>query len=71
VAAVSTVHLPDSPVSEYSSGHSNFSAAGAEILRLFTGRDNFGASVKISAGSSKVEPGRLQQLSLPIGDQFD
>jgi len=26
-------------------GDSNFSAAGAEILRLFTGRDVFGASV--------------------------
>jgi hypothetical protein len=49
--------FPTPPFPEYSSGHSNFSAAGAEILRLFTGSDRFGASVTIPAGSSKVEPG--------------
>jgi len=38
-------------------GHSTFSAAGAEILRLFTGSDRFGASVTIAAGSSRIEPG--------------
>jgi hypothetical protein len=48
--------FPTPPFPEYSSGHSNFSAAGAEILRLFTRRDDFGASVRISAGSSQVEP---------------
>src|SRR5439155_25372346 len=42
---------------EYSSGHSNFSADGAEILRLFPGSDRFGASVTFAAGSSVVEPG--------------
>jgi hypothetical protein len=51
--------FPTPPFPEYSSGHSNFSAAGAEILRLFTGSDDFGASVGISAGSSKVEPGAV------------
>src|SRR5438093_8510890 len=30
--------FPTPPFPEYSSGHSNFSAAGAEILRLFTRR---------------------------------
>ena len=49
--------FPTPPFAEYSSGHSNFSAAGAEILRLFTGRDRFGGSVSFAAGSSRVEPG--------------
>ena len=42
---------------EFSSGHSAFSAAGAEVLRSFTGSDAFGNSVTIAAGSSAVEPG--------------
>jgi hypothetical protein len=45
------------PFSEYISGHSVFSAAAAETLKLFTGNDNFGQSVTIPAGSSHVEPG--------------
>jgi uncharacterized protein DUF6851/vanadium-dependent haloperoxidase-like protein len=49
--------FPTPPFPEYSSGHSTFSAAGAETLRLFTGKDDFGASVTIPAGSSRVEPG--------------
>jgi len=49
--------FPTPPFPEYSSGHSNFSAAGAEILRLFTGMDTFGASVRFPAGSSRIEPG--------------
>jgi uncharacterized protein DUF6851/vanadium-dependent haloperoxidase-like protein len=49
--------FPTPPFPEYSSGHSNFSAAGAEILRLITGSDRFGASVVLAAGSSRVEPG--------------
>jgi hypothetical protein len=49
--------FPTPPFPEYSSGHSNFSAAGAEILRLFTGSDRFGGSVTLAAGSSAVEPG--------------
>ena len=49
--------FPTPPFPEYSSGHSNFSAAGAEILRLFTGKERFSGSVTIPAGSSKVEPG--------------
>lgn len=48
---------------EYASGHSTFSAAGAEILRRFTGSDRFGASVTLPAGSSKIEPG-----AVPAGD---
>jgi hypothetical protein len=43
------------PFAEYISGHSVFSAAAAETLKLFTGNDNFGHSVTIKAGSSNVE----------------
>jgi hypothetical protein len=45
------------PFPEYISGHSVFSAAAAETLKLFTGNDHFGYSVTIAAGSSRVEPG--------------
>lgn len=49
--------FPTPPFAEYSSGHSNFSAAGAEILRLFTGSDRFDGSVTFGPGSSRIEPG--------------
>lgn len=45
------------PFPEYTSGHSTFSAAGAEILKRFTGSDTFGMSVNIPAGSMSFEPG--------------
>ena len=45
------------PFPEYYSGHSIFSAAGAETLKLFTKNDHFGFSVTVPAGSSRVEPG--------------
>jgi hypothetical protein len=51
--------FPTPPFPEYASGHSNFSAAGAEILRLATGSDRLGASVTIPAGSSRIEPGAV------------
>ena len=50
----STVVTP--PFPEYISGHSIFSAAGAEILKRFTGSDNFGNSVTIQAGHSGLSP---------------
>jgi hypothetical protein len=50
-------YFPTPPFQEYSSGHSTFSAAGAEVLRLFTGSDLFGDTVTIRAGASRVEPG--------------
>jgi hypothetical protein len=49
--------FPTPPFPEYASGHSTFSAAGAEILKDFTGSDNFGDSVTFPAGSSVIEPG--------------
>jgi len=45
------------PFPEFCSGHSAFSAAGAQILAAFTGSDAFGYSVRIPAGSSAGEPG--------------
>jgi len=50
-----TVVTPNFP--EYTSGHSTFSAAGAEILKRFTGSDRFGYVVRIPARSSVIEPG--------------
>ncbi len=49
--------FPTPAFPEYVSGHSTFSAAGAEVLRLFTGSDNLNDSVTFAAGSSTVEPG--------------
>jgi hypothetical protein len=54
---LSTVVTP--PFPEYFSGHSVFSAAGAEILKSFTGSDAFGDSVTIKAGTSRGEPGAV------------
>jgi hypothetical protein len=48
--------FPTPPFAEYTSGHSAFSAAGAEILKRFTGNDTFGGSVTIPAHSLKAEP---------------
>jgi hypothetical protein len=55
--------FPTPPFPEFSSGHSNFSAAGAEILRRFTGSDRFGGSAVLRAGSSRIEPG-----AVPLSD---
>jgi hypothetical protein len=50
-------YLLTPPFPEYVSGHSTYSAAGAEILARFTGSDRFDASAVVPAGSSRVEPG--------------
>jgi hypothetical protein len=49
--------FPTPPFSEYVSGHSTFSAAGAEVLKRFTGSDEFGASITITQGDLGIEPG--------------
>ena len=59
--------FPTPPFPEYSSGHSNFSAAGAAILKRFTGSDRFGGTVTFRAGSSRVEPGITPVRDLTIG----
>jgi hypothetical protein len=58
--------FPTPPFPEYSSGHSNFSAAGAEILKRFTHADHFGASVTLPAGSSRVEPGAVPRSDVML-----
>ena len=58
--------FPTPPFPEYSSGHSTFSAAGAEILRLFTGSERFENSVTFPAGSSRIEPGATPAHDLTL-----
>jgi hypothetical protein len=58
--------FPTPPFAEFVSGHSCFSAAGAEVLRLFTGSDDFGDSVTIPSGSSEVEPGKAPQMDVTL-----
>jgi uncharacterized protein DUF6851/vanadium-dependent haloperoxidase-like protein len=58
--------FPTPPFAEYVSGHSTFSAAGAEVLRTFTGSDLFGARVTVKPRSSFVEPGLTPLLPTPL-----
>jgi hypothetical protein len=51
---------------EFSSGHSAFSAAAAEVLRSFTGSDVFGYSYAVKAGTSAVEPGLVPASDLML-----
>lgn len=57
---------PSPPFAEYTSGHSAFSAAGAEILQLFTNSDKFGASVTFQSGESRFEPDITPQSTLTL-----
>ena len=59
-------YLPTPPFPTYVSGHSAFSAAAAEILRLFSGRDDFGYSYTAAPGSSLIEPGLTPSRSITI-----
>jgi hypothetical protein len=54
------------PFPEYFSGHSVFSAAAAEILKSFTGRDAFGFTVTLPAGSSTCEPALVPASDLTL-----
>ena len=58
--------FPTPPFPECSSGHSTFSAAGAEILKLFSESDAFGNSVSFLAGTSKIEPGHTPAQPLTL-----
>lgn len=58
--------FPTPPFPEYFSGHSAFSAAGAEVLRLFAGSDKFGDSVTFEIGSSKIEPGLTPSSAITL-----
>ena len=57
---------PSPPFAEYTSGHSAFSAAGAEILQLFTGKDDFGGTVTFEPGKSRFEPGTTPQNQVTL-----
>jgi hypothetical protein len=57
--AYQTGAVPTPAFPEFSSGHSAFSSAAAEVLRSFTGSDAFGDSATLTAGSSFVEPGAV------------
>jgi hypothetical protein len=59
-------YITTPPFAEYVSGHSTFSAASAEILRSFTGSDDFGAQVTFPAGSSRIEPGLVPRAPVTL-----
>jgi hypothetical protein len=48
---------PTPPFPDYTSGHSAFSAASAEVLLRFTGSDEFGAFFTQKAGSNRFDAG--------------
>ena len=50
-------YIPTPPFASYISGHSTFSAASAEVLKLFTGSDAFGGAVTLRAHESVIDPG--------------
>jgi hypothetical protein len=52
-----TANFVTPPHADHLSGHSTFSAAAAETLKLFTGSDTFNGSAVVAAGSSLIEPG--------------
>jgi hypothetical protein len=56
------------PFAEFTSGHSTFSAAAAEILKRFTGSDNYGDSFTVEPGKVAIDaayPTRAVKLSWP------
>jgi hypothetical protein len=57
---------PTPPFAEFVSGHSTFSSAAAEVLKLFTGSHKFGDSAVILKGSSKVEPGLVPAHNITL-----
>lgn len=64
---------PSPPFPEYTSGHSTFSSAAAEVLRLYTGSDSFllgdgtlGLSVNFPVGSSRFEPNIIPNTPITL-----
>jgi hypothetical protein len=53
------------PFPEYVSGHSTFSAAGAQVIRTLVGSDSFGASLSVQAGTSRIEPRTAEHPGTP------
>lgn len=58
------------PFPEYTSGHSTFSGAAAEVLRRFTGGDQFGLGVTIAPATSSFETGVPGQAVTLYWDTF-
>jgi hypothetical protein len=54
------------PFPECVSGHSTFSAAGAEVLKRFTGSDAFGGSYTRAARSSLIEPAAVPAADVTL-----
>lgn len=54
------------PFPEYTSGHSTFSAAAAEVLKRFTGSDGFGNAVTVGVGGSSTEPGVVPHVPVTL-----
>jgi hypothetical protein len=59
-------YLPTPPFASYVSGHSAFSAAGAEILKRFTGSDQFGESFTAEPGTSLIEVGLTPSVPVTL-----
>ena len=59
-----TVVTPAFP--EFVSGHSTFSAVGAEILRRWTGSERFDYSYTATTGSSLIEPGQTPREKVTL-----
>jgi hypothetical protein len=59
-------YLPTPAFGSFVSGHSTFSAAGAEVLKRFTGSDAFGESFTTEAGSSLIEPGLTPSIAVTL-----
>ena len=59
-------YIATPPFAEYTSGHSAFSAASAEVLELFTGRSFLGASFTFKAGASTIEPGTVPAADVTL-----
>jgi hypothetical protein len=59
-------YLPTPPFGSFVSGHSAFSAAAAEILKRFSGSDNFAGSFVAEPGSSLIEVGLTPSLPVTL-----
>ena len=59
-------YLPTPPFASYVSGHSAFSAAGAEVLKRFTGSDRFGESFTYEPGKSLIEVGLTPSVPVTL-----
>jgi hypothetical protein len=59
-------YIATPPFAEYTSGHSAFSSASAEVLTLFTGSPWFGASHTFKAGASSIEPNAVPRKDITL-----